>query len=161
MCDALIDDLLAGQEQRDDIAIVVTRLVSSRRDRFHQRVDSDVANVGPVRHTFHDWIAQYDLGDEVESDLVLAVGEAVANSAEHAYVDRAPGEIDVEGTYGDGILRITVSDSGSWRPPHEHAFRGRGVALMRQLVDDVQITNDEDGTRVVLTYTVRSRRTMA
>ena len=46
------------------------------------------------------------------------------------YVSRA--HVDV-----DGVLTVTVRDEGTWRPPdRDPGDRGRGLLIMRQLVDD-------------------------
>jgi anti-sigma regulatory factor (Ser/Thr protein kinase) len=49
---------------------------------------------------------------------------------------------------------ITVRDHGAWRPPRE-GDHGRGVSLMRALMDGVRVSPRPDGT------TVRLRRTLA
>ena len=45
---------------------------------------------------------------------------------------------------------FVVFDRGRWRPAGDYRWRGRGIAIMRALVDDVQIEPSPSGTTVVL-----------
>src|SRR3712207_160424 len=57
----------------------------------------------------------------------------------------------------DGLLAVTVRDQGRWRPPdRDPGDRGRGLLIMRQLVDGV-VLQEEHGTTVTLS--MRMRRT--
>jgi len=49
----------------------------------------------------------------------------------------------------DGVLTIEVEDRGQWRPEREER-RGRGIVLMRTLVDRVDIDTRSSGTVVRL-----------
>jgi PAS domain S-box-containing protein len=157
MCEHLVEQLLAAQRQRDDLAVLAVRLVNRHADQFDRQISADATSARGLRHQFGDWIADYHLGSEVESDLGLALGEALANAVEHAYAVREPGTIEVHAANSDGDLRVSVRDYGRWRPPHDDPTRGRGFALMRQLVDDVTINTAANGTTVELRYRVRTR----
>jgi PAS domain S-box-containing protein len=157
MCDQLIEILLADQPQRDDVAVVAARLVKTHSDTFHRRFHAAGSNARHVRHDFQDWLAYYELGTEAEADLALAIGEALANSVEHAYSSGAPGIVDVDGVLTDGLLRLVVRDHGLWRAPHDDPHRGRGMMLMRRLVDEVRVDTDGRGTAVTLEYRLRTR----
>ena len=47
-------------------------------------------------------------------------------------------------------MTITVTDSGRWRPPRG-ANRGRGLPLMRALVETADVRQTDAGTVVTLT----------
>ena len=51
--------------------------------------------------------------------------------------------------YADGRVSLTVSDRGRWRPSRGEN-RGRGLPMMRALMDTVDIRQSADGTDVVL-----------
>ena len=53
-------------------------------------------------------------------------------------------------------IRVTVRDHGRWRPPRG-SHRGRGLPLMRALMERVDVEHGDDGTVVVLERTLRSR----
>jgi PAS domain S-box-containing protein len=161
MSDQLIETLLADQLQRDDVAVVAARLVKTHSDTFRRRFNANATTARLVRHDLQEWVAHYELGDDAAGDLALAFGEALANSVEHAYNGAAPGIIDAEGVFADDLFRVTVRDHGRWRAPHEDRHRGRGLMLMRRLVDNVEVDTDGRGTVVVLEYRLRSRSSLA
>jgi anti-sigma regulatory factor (Ser/Thr protein kinase) len=83
-------------------------------------------------------------------DVLVAVGEACANAIEHGHRD-APGQpIRLQGQVTVTRLRLTVTDSGRWRPPRPEAdpLRGHGIALMRALMERVTIEQATTGTTV-------------
>lgn len=87
----------------------------------------------------------------VADDLGLAVYEALANAAEHAYppdhpnpVIRLHARLDVD------RVQITISDHGAWSPPGEPGYRGRGLAMMRHLATHVDVDSSPQGTTVHL-----------
>jgi len=53
-------------------------------------------------------------------------------------------------------VHLTITDSGSWKPPQaaRDSTRGRGIALMRGLMQEVAIKPGIAGTTVHLTARV-------
>jgi anti-sigma regulatory factor (Ser/Thr protein kinase) len=49
-----------------------------------------------------------------------------------------------------GEVFVGVRDFGAWRPARERG-RGRGLELIRQLVDTVVVERDSNGTEVSMT----------
>jgi anti-sigma regulatory factor (Ser/Thr protein kinase) len=49
----------------------------------------------------------------------------------------------------DGVLKLRISDQGRWRPPRGR-HGGRGLSLMRALVDELQIDQRPNGTTVTM-----------
>jgi anti-anti-sigma factor len=90
--------------------------------------------------------------------MVLALGEAIANAAEHAYPDDAPGPLDARFSHEpDGEVLMLVSDAGRWlrADDAERSHRGHGLALMRAVMDRVDVVPSSTGTRVELRYRPR------
>ena len=55
----------------------------------------------------------------------------------------------------DGVLTVSVRDEGTWRPPdRDPGDRGRGLLIMRQMVDRV-VLEEEHGTTVTLSMRLR------
>jgi len=51
-----------------------------------------------------------------------------------------------------GLLTVTIRDEGTWRPPdRDPGDRGRGLLIMRQLVDTVTLDERDRGTTITLT----------
>ncbi len=93
------------------------------------------------------------LGDETLADLKLALTEACSNSVRHAYAD-GEGSVDIRYELHADRLVIEVADDGegfdpaqSGRNGHEDelAEGGLGIAIIRSIADDVEISAGEDG----------------
>ena len=80
--------------------------------------------------------------------MLIAAGEALANAIEHGHRDRAGGTVRLRVIAVADRVHVTVVDSGSWKPPVAAANRGRGIALMRALMNDVTIESLATGTTV-------------
>lgn len=96
---------------------------------------------------------------------MYAVSEAVANCVDHAYRDDVPGAVTVVGRTiplaGDGCahegcagpfrIELVVGDTGRWRdPPCDPGDRGRGMQMMEQFVDALDVTRARTGTTVTV-----------
>ena len=144
-------------------ARIVSRLVPSRR---HDDVAMLAARVEPVpeqlsgswpaernvlagvRQMLRRWLLTRGATADEIYDIVVACQEACANAVEHAY---RPGRhsFELDATYDGGCVRVTIRDQGRWRPPRG-THRGRGVMMMRGLMDSVDIEHTDEGTTVVL-----------
>ena len=99
--------------------------------------------------------------DELE-DIKLAVGEASANAVRHGAA-APPCKVGVRMERRARCLKISITDRGcgfdpaSVRPlaPDSLDETGRGIAIMRALVDKVRFRFNHPGTRVELTKRVR------
>ena len=97
------------------------------------------------------------LDEETVDDLKLAVTEACTNAVQHAYRDGFPERIEVTYEAQADVVRIAIVDTGVG---HEHGPRhasgdregGMGLAIMRSLVDEVELAEGAGGhgTRVSL-----------
>jgi anti-sigma regulatory factor (Ser/Thr protein kinase) len=86
-------------------------------------------------------------------DILLAVGEALANAAEHGF--RPDGTLSLSAAISAGRIKIRVADDGHGFAPRPHgaeenpyAPRGFGIHIMRTLMDSVDF--HDDGRQVVL-----------
>jgi anti-sigma regulatory factor (Ser/Thr protein kinase) len=78
----------------------------------------------------------------------------VANAIEHAY-DRRPNQTFVlRGRYEDQTCTILVEDAGAWNDVEPLTSRGRGIAMMRELCDTLEIERLPAGTSVVLGFQI-------
>ncbi|KOV83254.1 SpoIIE family protein phosphatase [Nocardia sp. NRRL S-836] len=140
----IIDAMLAD-DQSDDIALVVARHLPAPL-RLH--VPAQARELAALRHTATTWAALAGLSEDARYDLELAIGEAAANVVDHAYPDGG-GTFDTElESTGRGVL-VTVTDQGHWRPePADKGNRGRGLAMIRMLSDDVHLDAGDGGTTI-------------
>jgi anti-sigma regulatory factor (Ser/Thr protein kinase) len=103
-----------------------------------------------LRRIAAGWASQHRGLDERRDDIVLAVGEAAANSVLHAYV-QSSGPVRLECALDELAAEFRVRDWGVWLPPSP-TRDSRGIDLMRQLCDGFVLRHLADGTEVVLRY---------
>jgi serine/threonine-protein kinase RsbW len=118
-----------------------------------------------IRDEFAEWLRRFfDLDPIRLSDLVLAINEALANSAEFAYrMTGGVGTMDLRAWHdpSESSITVVVADRGAWRlsdAASETRSRGRGIPLMRALSDLTAIETSVDGTQVKLGWTNVTRR---
>ena len=82
--------------------------------------------------------------------MLVAAGEAVANAIEHGHRNKPEGIISLRASAVVDRLQVSVIDTGVWKIPHQVAGdnRGRGISLMRCLMQDLSINSNDSGTTV-------------
>lgn len=148
VCELTVD--LATQEgQLDDATLLAVELVDGPPGPIAVDIPSDRPELTLLRQELADWMGAAGAGEEDVLAVTLAVSEAVENAIEHGYRD-APGTVGVEGELdGDGRVSFTITDRGRWRtPPVDPKHRGRGMSMIRQCVDNVELESLEPGTAV-------------
>jgi anti-sigma regulatory factor (Ser/Thr protein kinase) len=119
---------------------------------FIRQAPADARHLVELRRTLQRWVADLGLSFELQQDVVLASYEAMANSAEHAYRQSAPGAIDVHAIHAGDKLTVTVTDQGTWkRPDGSDTFRGRGLKMIQALAHTSALRRGS-GTRVTMTW---------
>lgn len=124
---------------------------------LQHRMGADPAELAVVRRRVRAWAQVAGLSPARLDRLLLALGEALSNAVEHAYRGRGAGVVDVfVDLDGDGRLVGRVRDYGCWRepdamPPDAVRPRGRGIGLIRGLMDQVELVHGQDGTTVQFT----------
>ena len=117
------------------------------------RVPAEPTSLAVVRAQLRGWLQAAGVGAETAADLLLAVGEAASNAAEHACDGpRHKVELTVTASVIGDQVRLAVRDDGRWKPPpHSPGNRGHGLRLISALVDTVQLSATDDGTTVEMT----------
>ncbi|GGK81199.1 histidine kinase [Planomonospora parontospora subsp. parontospora] len=130
----------------DDVALVLYRQPAPLEVAF----PAESGQLAPVRTALRDWLSRCELNPSMIQNVLVAAGEACANAIEHGH-RHAPGHmIRLRAVATARDLRLTVADTGRWKPPQPEAnpHRGRGVALMRALMHHVTIEPGAAGTTV-------------
>ena len=154
LCDAIVEQALNGVDTGDDVTLLVLQTVSAEQPRVAIDVPADASALSAMRATAKRWLSRAS-GDETEVyEVVLAINEAVENSIEHGMRGQGEAIELVLERIGDD-LEITVRDRGSWREGST-ADRGRGLVLMRAVMDDVSVEPGDRGTAVILRRRLRS-----
>jgi anti-sigma regulatory factor (Ser/Thr protein kinase) len=108
----------------------------------------------PLRHALAAFMEALEIDREVREDIIIAVGEALANAVEHAYDAQRPGSVELYARTGDdrGVLLVDVCDRGRFQE-REHGTPGRGLGLriVRAIARTVSIDVD-GGTRVQMAF---------
>jgi anti-sigma regulatory factor (Ser/Thr protein kinase) len=141
----------------DDVAVLVAHRREDTQEPLQLELIADPAALPGVRRRLNSWLTALGMGEQDRVGMMVAVGEACANAAEHAYRGSEPGPMSVTARVDvDGVLTVTVRDEGTWRPPdRDPGDRGRGLLIMRQLVDRVVLEEEEQGTTVTLSLRLR------
>ncbi len=111
-------------------------------------LDADPGVLVGLRRTLGRWLTGIGAGEDQLFDIALATSEAASNAIEHAYGARyATFDVRCERLHDE--VRVTVHDDGRWRRPRSDG-RGRGLKIMRGLMDLVEVDSNERGTTVTL-----------
>lgn len=112
-------------------------------------------------------VREMPVGPELLADLRLAVTEACGNAVRHAYGD-GDGSVEVAFVVSDDRLEMVVEDTGSGlelplieqllepEPPAalaEPADGGMGIAIIRAIVDELDVRSGTDGRGTVVHMT--------
>ncbi|MDN5747766.1 MAG: SpoIIE family protein phosphatase [Pseudonocardia sp.] len=143
----LLEATLGGPDTTDDIALLVARLVPPPID---ERLPADPDLLPGLRRRVRAWSAAAGLTLDSADDLELTVSEAATNCVEHAYRDGGPGEFVWRmSRSADGAVAVQVQDFGRWRPPPaDPGYRGRGLAVIHNLGERVELRASAAGTTV-------------
>ncbi|MEU4777402.1 SpoIIE family protein phosphatase [Micromonospora sp. NPDC023633] len=141
---------LAGGGFGDDTTLLAAHLLPKPVAPLHLTLPADTTALRPMRRQMSDWLTRIGASGPDTSDLVHAAGEAATNAIDHAYPSGTTGTFTVHGTLDDqGVVHVTCTDQGRWRPPvPDPGGRGRGLTMIRGLVDRAEVRHTEAGTTV-------------
>ena len=147
----------AGYE--DDVAVLIYRHPPA--PLTVQVAADDPSCLALLRARLRQWLPAAGIGGREATDIMIAAGEAAANAVEHATAGRpaaaAPVQVTLTARAAHNTVRLTIADTGSWRPPPAGRerpapdTRGHGIIFMHALMDDVNIDPSPHGTTVTLT----------
>ena len=157
LASAVAEGVRRPQGWPDDVAVLVAHRRETALEPLRLDLVATPAALPGVRRRLGAWLADLGMGEQDRVGVMVAVGEACANAAEHAYRGTEPGPMSVSAHVDlDGVLTVTVRDEGHWRPPdRDPGDRGRGLLIMRQLVDTVTFDEQPRGTTVTLGVRLR------
>ena len=125
----------------------------SKARHIEATIGDDPGEIASVREAVHD-LAERAGYSERADDLALAIDELITNAQEHG---AAPIHVVAQADEDSGV-HVQVTDAGSgfdWteavreHPPRPDSRRGRGLWIVRQLVDRVTVERDGgDVTRI-------------
>ncbi len=143
----------------DDVTLLAARLVEPVSPLTLQLTGTPTT-LRDARRSLGEWLRRLQVRRLDESALQHSVGELLSNALEHAYgrspmteIDDPEARVELVATHTpDGSIEVVVTDHGTWRPPTRTTERGRGLAMVRGLCDDFELTVGPEGTRARLRH---------
>ncbi|MDQ6724770.1 MAG: SpoIIE family protein phosphatase [Actinomycetota bacterium] len=157
---ALVERSLSGAMRRDDsLALVLRRRIPPGTGRtaplgaFEYRFSPSLAAVPLTRHLFADWLEHLSLDESEVGDVLLVASELCSNAVRHA--SGQPGALALRAWADADALVIEVEDDGPGmelsrrvEDPDLDAEQGRGIYVVRALIDDLTVRREGERTVV-------------
>lgn len=151
---------------RDDMAMVGCQVVPDADVGEPVRelvLPNDPTRTREVRSFVADFLADLRAPMDATADILLAAGEAAGNAVKYGRRLEGRSEIRVRCRLDDLDVVITVADDGpgfvveeveTHELPDPLSSGGRGLFLMRELMDDIDIDSSPSGTIVTMSRAV-------
>ena len=156
LCDELLERMAPPGGYTDDVVVLALRPCHSSARSFATAVPASLDYIAEARHRLRDWISGVDVDPQRESDIVLAIGEAVTNAIEHGSGGDATKTVSIEAFVRGHTVTATISDAGQWSgdssASQRSLQRGRGLTMINGLADDVKTSRTPGGTRITLSF---------
>lgn len=150
LCEAILGGTLGAATSDDDVTFVVANSPSTLGSRVALSLPGDPDGLNSLRATLRRWLTEQEAGGALAAEVTMATNEAVQNAIEHAHgLGSEAFEVELEREGGDVV--VSVRDRGRWRERVGGTRgRGRGLPLMRALMDDVTVDPGPHGTTVTM-----------
>ncbi|MBT8228150.1 MAG: SpoIIE family protein phosphatase [Dactylosporangium sp.] len=139
----------------DDVAVLAYQRMTGDRPMLEATVEASPTELAPLRRSLREWLGRNRMPVDVVNAVVLATSEACANAMEHGSRLDARQTVFITATIGQDAVTMIVADTGSWLEPDRARDvaqnRGRGIMIMKGVMDKIIIDGDARGTTVHLT----------
>lgn len=156
ICAELLDRMAPPGGYPDDVVLLALRPVHATARSFATVLPAAFEQLAPARHRLREWLKLLDVDTGREAEILLAAGEAITNAIEHGSGCDPTRTVAIEAFVGGGAVTLTVSDSGRWSVDSSASrrsnLRGRGLALINALAEQVDTVRSAQGTRVTLRF---------
>jgi serine phosphatase RsbU (regulator of sigma subunit)/anti-sigma regulatory factor (Ser/Thr protein kinase)/transcriptional regulator with GAF, ATPase, and Fis domain len=148
LANQIMSGLAPSGGYQDDVVLLLYRHPAPLELKF----PADASQLAPTRTALCSWLTRARVAPDQTAKVLVAAGEAVANAIEHGHRHSPEGTIRLGATALADRVLLTITDTGSWKPPQpaNDSRRGRGMSLMRALMHDVTVDSDTTGTTVRL-----------
>jgi serine phosphatase RsbU (regulator of sigma subunit)/GAF domain-containing protein/anti-sigma regulatory factor (Ser/Thr protein kinase) len=146
--DQVVTEMAPEDGYHDDVVLLLYRPTGPLDRTFPAHSD----HLAAARSALREWLNRLGIAPDRAVDILVATGEAVANAIEHGHRDRLHGTVHLRASAAADRIHVTITDTGAWKAPDAEPdpVRGRGVALMRLLMDDITLETGDAGTTVHL-----------
>lgn len=115
-------------------------------DEIEIKFSSNPRWLGPVRALLEGFANQAGFGSRDSHEITVAVGEALTNVMRHSYKGDATKTVQLLCALRDGAMAVEIRDQGEPfdesklvpQPPEELRPGGRGIYLIRSVMDEVE-----------------------
>jgi anti-sigma regulatory factor (Ser/Thr protein kinase) len=105
-----------------------------------------------MRHALRAFLTTLEIDETTIEDILMAVGETLANAVEHAYRGDAPGLVEMHARLeGAELLSVDVCDDGQFVEREPQIGRGFGLRIVKTVAREVSVEVD-NGTRVRMLF---------
>lgn len=154
VCAVVLADLVGDRRLEDDVAVLVVRRPAvDGTEPLTLQMPASPASLEPMRAATRRWLAASGQPPASVNEMLVAIGEAVANVVEHAYGPRG-GDVYLHLALEPPDVVAMVRDTGRWRE-RRGQHRGRGSMLIAELADEVRVDRSESGTQVLIRRNLR------
>jgi anti-sigma regulatory factor (Ser/Thr protein kinase) len=165
-----VDAWVESEQMRDDIAMLVCQVVPDATIGEPTRelvVPNETSRLAEIRAFVASYLVDLHAPIDASTDVLIAAGEAAGNACRHGRNPGGRSEVRVRCALKESTVSITVADDGPGFDvrridpgtlPDRFASGGRGLFLMRRLMDSVEIDTTGGGTTVNMTRRLWTRR---
>jgi PAS domain S-box-containing protein len=148
LCDRILSGVLGDQQPLDDVALLAVRPEPVVTERLTMSLPAEPESLVVLRRRLGRFLHAAGASQAEVYEITLTICEAAGNAIEHAY---GPGDaaFEIEAAFDDGEVVASVRDNGTWRERRGDQ-RGRGLKIIKGLMDDVEVSSEDRGTVVTM-----------
>jgi PAS domain S-box-containing protein len=156
LCEDVLAAVLGHAEPGDDVALLAVRPLPAVDSHISITLPAEPGSLAQLRRRLARFLHATGASEVEQYEITLTICEAAGNAIEHAY---GPGDAtyEVEVAFDGGELTASVRDSGSWREKRGED-RGRGLRIIEDLMDEVEVAREDAGTLIRMRRTIREDR---
>jgi len=156
LCASVLGTLSSDGSQSDDVTMIALHARARLDERVVLEVAGDSGALTAARDMVRRWLGEAGAATDELHDITMACNEACQNTIEHGY-EWGADLFDLILERDGAQVSITIRDHGHWRTTTS-PDRGRGLDLMRELMESVEVESSESGSTVQLRRSLRAPR---
>jgi anti-sigma regulatory factor (Ser/Thr protein kinase) len=137
--DRVVASCLGPSSGDDDVTALFVRAEAKLGPSAHFTLSPDAGALGGLRRMLRRWLVEAGASPDDVAAMTMAANEAWENAIEHAHAF-APVPISVAFERRGDDAYVTTHDTGGGRVADPDPDRGRGIDLMRALVDEASFS---------------------
>ncbi|MDZ7723142.1 MAG: ATP-binding protein [candidate division KSB1 bacterium] len=138
--------------------------MSSRKQQLKLEIPSDVKEIHRVEEKLEAFCRQQGMNKNQIVNCAIAVTEAVNNAIRHGNKQDPSKKVFIQFSISGNNITIRITDQGNGFDPenlddplHPNNLlkeNGRGIFIVKQLMDDVRFEFNKTGTTIILSKTL-------